>query len=107
MVRTAAIGAILRNYSALLETLETIANESHDEYGRRANGILIQLQCFDCYFGLKLSFLIFTATEQTSIVLQIQVLSLGNILLVSKFSLQYQRHFSQAHISQQYPASRG
>ena len=78
-VRTAAIDAILRNYSALLETLETIANESHDEYGRRANGSLAQVECFDCYFSLKLSFLIFTATEQTFIALEIQVFSLGNI----------------------------
>ena len=66
-MRTAAIDAVLRNYPALLEALETISNESHDDYGRRANGILAQLERFDTYFGLKL---VFSATEQTSIALQ-------------------------------------
>ena len=69
-VKTAAIEAVLRNYPALLEALETISNESHDDYGRRANGILAQLERFDTYFGLKLSHLVFSATEQTSIALQ-------------------------------------
>ena len=69
-VRTAAIDAVLRNYPALLETLETISSESHDDYGRRANGILAQLERFDTYFGLKLSHLVFSETEQTSIALQ-------------------------------------
>ena len=69
-VRTEAIEAVLRNYPALLDALETISNESHDDYGRRANGILAQLERFDTYFGLKLSNLVFSATEQTSIALQ-------------------------------------
>ena len=69
-VRTAAIDAVLRNYPALLEALETIGNEAHDDYGRRANGILAQLERFDTFFGLKFSHLIFSATEQTSNVLQ-------------------------------------
>ena len=69
-MRTAAIDAVLRNYPALLEAMETISSESHDDYGRRANGILAQLERFDTYFGLKLSHLVFSATEQTSIALQ-------------------------------------
>ena len=70
MVRTAAIQAVLRNYPALLEALETIGNESYDDYGRRANGIHTQLERFDTYFGLKISYLVFSATEQTSVALQ-------------------------------------
>ena len=62
--------AILRNYPALLEAMETISGKSHDDYGRRANGILAQLEHFDTYFGLKLSHLVFSVTEQTSIALQ-------------------------------------
>lgn len=50
--------------------LNTISNESHDDYGRRANGILSQLEHFDTFFGLKFSHLIFSATEQTSNALQ-------------------------------------
>lgn len=69
-VRTVAIDAVLRNYPALLEALETIGSEAHDDYGRRANGILAQLERFDTFFGLKFSHLIFSATEQTSNALQ-------------------------------------
>ena len=69
-VRTAALQAVLRNYPALLEALETIGNELYDDYGRRANGIHTQLERFDTYFGLKISHLLFSATEQTSFALQ-------------------------------------
>ena len=65
-----AVDAVLRNYPALLEALKTISNESLDDYGRRANGILTQLERFDTYFGQKLSHLVFSATEQTSNALQ-------------------------------------
>ena len=39
-------------------------------YGRKANGLNAQLEKFDTYFGLKLSHLIFSGTEQRSISLQ-------------------------------------
>ena len=71
-VRTSAIDAILKNYQALLEALETINAESYDDYGRRAGGILSMLQHFDTFFGLHLSYLIFSATEQTSTTLQVK-----------------------------------
>ena len=69
-VRTSAIDAILKNYPALLEALETINAESYDDYGRRAGGVLSLLQRFETFFGLNLSHLIFSATEQTSRTLQ-------------------------------------
>ena len=64
MFYLAAIDSVLGNYPALLEALEIIGNESHDDYGRRANGILVQLERF--IFGLKLSHLVFSATEDYS-----------------------------------------
>ena len=64
-VRNEAINAVLSNYPALIEALTQIS-ESSDEYGRRAGGILSQLEQFGLYFGLKLSYLIFGATEQVS-----------------------------------------
>ena len=54
----------------LYESLEQITNESHDDYSRRANGVLALLQRFDTFLGLKLSHLVFTATEQCSNALQ-------------------------------------
>ena len=64
-VRNEAINVVLSNYPALIEALNQIS-ESSDEYGRCAGGILSQLE----QFGLKLSYLIFGATEQVSRVLQ-------------------------------------
>lgn len=53
-----------------MEALETMGKESHDDYGRRANGLLAQLERFQTYFRLKLSYLVFSASEQTSTTLQ-------------------------------------
>ena len=61
---------MLRNYTALLDALEEINEESHDEFGQRAEGILSSLVEFNTFFGLKLSHLVFSATEQVSITLQ-------------------------------------
>jgi len=69
-VRTGAFDEVLKNYAAILQALLEISEQSHDDYGRRANGFLSQLERFDVYFGLKLSFLVFSGTEQTSICLQ-------------------------------------
>ena len=64
------INAVLKNYPALLQALQITAETCYDDYGWRANGLLAQLQKFDTYFGLKLSHLIFSGNEQTSVNLQ-------------------------------------
>ena len=79
-VRTSSIDAVLKNYPALLKALETINVESHDDYGRRAGGVLSLPQRFDTFFGLHLSHLIFSATEQTSRSLQAQDTSVQEAL---------------------------
>ena len=66
-VRTGAISAVLKNYAAPWQALQIVAETSYNDYGQRANGLLAQLEKFDTYFGLKLSHLIFSGTEQTSI----------------------------------------
>ena len=69
-VRTGAIDAILKNYSVISEELEQIEVESHSESSRKALGLLALMERFSTYFGLKLSFLVFSATEQASSTLQ-------------------------------------
>ena len=69
-MRTAAIHSVLLNYSSLCETLETVNAETHDEYGRKAGGYLAQMEKFSTFFGLNLSHLIFSGTEQLSLTLQ-------------------------------------
>lgn len=80
-VRNVALEAILRNYPALLEAFERISLESHDDYGRRANGVLTQLG-----FGLKLSHLIFGGTEQVSIALQAKDTSVQEALSAARMA---------------------
>ena len=68
-VRHTAIESILLNYDTLKATLEEV-EKGHDEYAAKAHGMLIQLETFDTFFGLKLAHLIFSTCEQFSINLQ-------------------------------------
>ena len=54
-IRNVAIEAVVQYYPALLEAFEVIDRESHDDYGRRATGVLAMLEQFSVFFGLKLS----------------------------------------------------
>ena len=68
--RTAAIDAILKDYGVLLEVLEEIHETTTDEYGTKEFGLLQLLEKFNILFGLKLSYLLFSAAEQVSLALQ-------------------------------------
>ena len=68
-VRTGAMQAIVVNYEVLRETMET-SSHGTDDCSRRAGGLLAVMDRFSTYFGLKLSILIFSITEQLSVTLQ-------------------------------------
>lgn len=68
-VRHSAIESILLNYDTLKKTLQEV-EKGHDEYAAKAHGMLIQLEMFDTFFGLKLAHLIFSTCEQFSVNLQ-------------------------------------
>ena len=65
-VRTGAIDSVITNYSTLCKLLDEIHESSRDEYSAKAAGLLTQLEKFSTFFGLKLSFMVFSATEQLS-----------------------------------------
>ena len=88
-VRTKAIDAVLRNYAALMETLDTISSECHGDYGQRANGICSMLERFDTFFGLKLSHLVCIATEQTSQTLQTKDTTVQEVLVAANIAKSY------------------
>ena len=69
-VPTGALDAVLKNYQVICRDLETLSSESNGEAARKASGTLALLNKFSTYFGLKLSFLVFSATEQVSKALQ-------------------------------------
>ena len=52
-----------------MDALEII-KEGRDGYAIKANGYFTSMQQFSTFFGLKLSYLIFSATEQLSLTLQ-------------------------------------
>ena len=68
-VRTGAIQAILNNYGSLQMTMEA-ASHGTDDCSRRAGGVMAMMDKFFIYFGLKLSFFLFSITEQLSTTLQ-------------------------------------
>ena len=68
--RTAAIDAILKDYTVLMETMEEIHATTHDDYGLKASGCLHSLEKFSTLFGLRLAHILFGATEQVSLLLQ-------------------------------------
>ena len=69
-VRTRAIEAVISNYAVLTTALIEIHDSGRDEYALKAGGYLSTMERFSAFFGLKLSHLIFSATEQLSITLQ-------------------------------------
>ena len=50
----------------LLACLEEVHATGRDEYAMKAGGFKRQLEQFDTFFGLKLSYLLFAPTEQLS-----------------------------------------
>ena len=75
--QTAAIDAILKDYSVIMDTLEEINSTTHDEYGMKAAGFLQSLEKFNTLFGLRLAHTLFCAAEQVSFVLQKKNISLS------------------------------
>ena len=68
--RTASISAVIENYETLLEALDEISETCKDEYDRKAVGFHSLMGKFSTFFGLKLTHLVFSASEQLSITLQ-------------------------------------
>ena len=106
-VRNLSIDSVIRNYPALLQAFQTIGAESHDDYGRRANGVLSLLEKFNTFFGLKLSFFLFSATEQVSRALQAKNTTvqeaLGAVNVAASF---FQRNRDDETFERFYMASR-
>ena len=69
-VRTAALDAVIKNYAVICSELEQVSKDSCGEPSRKASGLLALMERFSTYYGLKLSFLVFSATEQLSKTLQ-------------------------------------
>ena len=80
-VRNGSLDAILKNYNVICEELSQIAAESHSESSTKASGLLAIMDKFQTYYGLKLAFLIFGATEQLSATLQYKDINAQEVTL--------------------------
>ena len=69
-MQTSAVESILTNYEVLCDVLDRINEEGRDDYAMKAGGFRNLMEKFCTFFGLKLSHLIFSATEQLSLSLQ-------------------------------------
>lgn len=101
--RTEAIGAVINDYSILMEALDEIHQTTRDEYGLKAAGLLSALEKFSMLFGLKLGYLVFGASETLSKSLQGKDTSLQEAIsavnLAKKF---YRRQRTEEAFSQFY-----
>ncbi len=67
--RHASIDSIITNYKILQDALEETFHE-YDEYAAKASGLAAKMDAFDTFFGLKLAYLIFSASDQFAINIQ-------------------------------------
>lgn len=88
-VQTAAFDAALSNYSLLGVALEQINVKTHDDYGRKAGGLLAMMDKFKTFFELKLSHLNFSGTEQLSLTLQGKDTTIQEATIAAETTIQY------------------
>ena len=67
---TVRIDSVLKNYDVIIKLLEEISENYSGEVGSKASGLVVKIEKFNSFFGLKLSFLVFSGTEQLSTTLQ-------------------------------------
>ena len=68
-VRTGAVLSVLKNYAILQEELEHLGQGS-GESSAKATGLSRNMEQFQTFFGLKLSYMVFVAVEQLATTLQ-------------------------------------
>ena len=103
-VRTGAVDSIIQNYSAICESLEQISNEGYGESTAKSLGLRSLMTKFDI-FGLKLSRLVFSATEQLSVTLQGHDINAQQAVSAAKATKEYlQRLRSQSAYEHFYKA---
>ena len=73
-VRTGAVLSVLKNYAVLQEELESLGQGSR-EASAKATGLSINMEQFQAYLGLKLSYMVFVAIEQLATTLQSKSIS--------------------------------
>ena len=70
-VRTGAILSVIQSYKVLEDELDLLSQDTDTgEAASKASGLLIKMEQFHTYFGLRLSYMVFVTTEQLATTLQ-------------------------------------
>ena len=88
-VRTRALESLIKNYKVLTVAMIEIQNSGKDEYAMKAAGFLQSLDKFSTFYGLNLSYLIFSATEQLSVNLQSQDITIQDAVSSANLATSY------------------
>ena len=89
IVWTGAIVSILQNYSAICESLEQISSEGYGEPAAKSLGLRSLMTKFAAFVGLKLSWLVFSPTEQLSVTLQSHDINAQQTVSATKATKEY------------------
>jgi Domain of unknown function (DUF4371)/hAT family C-terminal dimerisation region len=74
-VRTRALKAVLTNYLAVMESLDQMSDAAGPA-GSKAQGLMDKMKTFECFFGISISYEVFSVTEQLATALQSKVMTL-------------------------------
>ena len=69
-VRTGALDTIIKNYEVIYIELDIVGKDSNDESSNTSSGLKALMEKFSTFFGLKLSFMVFSSMEELSKTLQ-------------------------------------
>ena len=83
------INSVLTNYEVLCDALCKLNEEGRNEYAMMAGGILNAMEKFCTFFGLHLSHLVFSATEQLSLSLQGKDTTIQEAIQASNLAIKY------------------
>ena len=79
-VRTESLHAVIKNYSVIMKELDVISEEAKGDSSRKSLGVVALMEKFSTYFGLKVSFMVFSAMEQLSKTLQYRDINAQEVL---------------------------
>ena len=102
-MRTGALESILKNYVVIRAELEQICREFCGEPSSNASGYLALMERFETFFGLQLSYLVFSATEQLSRTLQMHDINTQDTTMAASQAVSFlSRQRSDAAFSEFY-----
>ena len=88
-MRTSALDSILKNYGVIRAELEQVSRESCGDPASNASGYLSLMEKFETFFGLQLSYLVFSATEQLSRTLQMHDINAQDVAMAASQAVSF------------------